>query len=982
MAPDDRFRCPDTGRWARVLFYPAAFLLRRRSLSTKLTLLWGLTVVAMVVAIYSLSRSVEREVEPSERQLAGLPYIPPITRAVQALQLHRGLSATLLAGDAKVAAWREAQASEVDAAIAALVAERPSGPAAEERARALADGWRSLRESGLAMQPEANFDAHTLLVERAGHYALFVADEFLLTQDPDLPSFYLLDTALNKLPNALERLGRLRAYGATLLVRGTVGDAQRLQLRVMLAELDGAVRDVELSLAKASVHNRDLASTLDDLRAELVDAARRVADVVTREVLRGRLDTPPETYLGLATNAIDRGYRLVRESLLPTAATLIDARVNAARSRLWASAVIALLAFAVAVYLSASIYFVTICRLRRLARSARALAAGDLAARVDVDTSDELGSLGESFNHMAAGVASMIEARRDDRERLNATIETAMDAVVQITAEGTIIGWNGQAERMFGWLRGEALGRALAETIIPTQLRDAHREGLARCVATGSSKLSNTRVELQGLHRDGHEFPIELSVTVLEHAGRVEFSGFIRDISKRKEAERLIWTQANFDPLTRLPNRHMFHDRLVQEVQRAARQGHRTALLFIDLDRFKEVNDSLGHASGDELLRQTARRVRACVRTSDTVARLGGDEFTVLLPALDEVRYVERVCAAILGALSEPFDLDGEVVHVSASIGVTVAPDDTSEPSELLKHADQAMYAAKNSGRGHFRFFTSTMQTAAQERRRLVHELRAALRRDQLEVHYQPIVALSTGRIAKAEALLRWRHPERGLVPPDAFIPLAEETGLIVEIGKFVCTTAARQLSEWVRRWDPAFRIAINVSPVQLGRSAGAAYREWLAELDALGLPPRAFEIEITESVFLDQEGDVASKLSEIRRAGVVVALDDFGTGYSSLSYLQRFEVDVLKIDRSFIAEIDANPSSLALTEAIVAMAHRLGLAVVAEGVETPAQRRILESAGCDFAQGWLFGRPVPADAFGQLLALERGGVHAARVGE
>ncbi|MBI5918823.1 MAG: EAL domain-containing protein [Nitrosomonadales bacterium] len=436
---------------------------------------------------------------------------------------------------------------------------------------------------------------------------------------------------------------------------------------------------------------------------------------------------------------------------------------------------------------------------------------------------------------------------------------------------------------------------------------------------------------------------------------------------ERKRAEDLIWQQANYDPVTQLPNRRLFRDRLQQEIRKTGRSQKILALLFIDLDRFKEVNDTLGHDVGDQLLVDAARRVSISVRGSDTVARIGGDEFTVILPNLDEASRVEQVADNIIEALSQPFRLGNEVVYISASVGITLYPNDATEVEDLLKNADQAMYVAKNSGRNCFSYFTSQMQASAQRRLHLIKDLRNALAAQEFRLYFQPIVELSSGQIVKAEALIRWQHPERGLVPPMEFIPLAEEVGLIGDIGDWVFRESARWMQRWHQQGRICGQVSVNKSPNQF--LVTVREEAWLEYLRELGLPGECIVIEITEGLLLNERSEITAKLLQFRDAGILVAIDDFGTGYSSLAYLKKFDIDFLKIDRSFVRDLATDPNDLALSEAIIVMAHKLGLKVIAEGVETSEQRDMLAAAGCDYVQGYLYSRPMPAEVFDVLLA-------------
>ncbi|WP_020484596.1 sensor domain-containing protein [Methylomonas sp. MK1] len=440
------------------------------------------------------------------------------------------------------------------------------------------------------------------------------------------------------------------------------------------------------------------------------------------------------------------------------------------------------------------------------------------------------------------------------------------------------------------------------------------------------------------------------------------------DITEKKKTEGVIWQQANFDPLTQLPNRRMFYDRLSQDIKKAHREHKRLALLFIDLDLFKEVNDTLGHDMGDELLQIAAQRILASVRETDTVARLGGDEFTVILSDVGDPGNAERIAGNLLHKMTECFQLGNEIAYISTSIGIAFYPDDADNLKSLLKHADQAMYAAKRQGRNQYCFFIPTMQESAQARLRLSNDLRLALAGQQFYLCYQPIVELATNTVRKAEALIRWQHPTRGLINPADFIPIAEETGLISSIGNWIFQEAAEQTSRWRQSIHEKFQISINKSPVQF-RNERDSHRDWLDTLEALSLSGQSVVIEITEGLLLDANSSVAEQLLSFRDAGIQVSLDDFGTGYSSLSYLKKFDIDYLKIDQSFVRNLAIGSDDMALCEAIIVMAHKLGIKVIAEGIETSSQRDLLTAAGCDFGQGYLFAKPLPAQEFEKLFA-------------
>lgn len=441
--------------------------------------------------------------------------------------------------------------------------------------------------------------------------------------------------------------------------------------------------------------------------------------------------------------------------------------------------------------------------------------------------------------------------------------------------------------------------------------------------------------------------------------------GISRDITEKRAADELIWKQANYDALTELPNRNMMRDRMEQEMKKAARSGRNIVLMFLDLDRFKEVNDTLGHDMGDTLLVAAAERIQGAVRDSDTVARQGGDEFTVILSDLDDMTCVERIANSILARLAEPFDLSGDKAYITGSIGITFFPEDADSVDQLVKNADQAMYAAKSLGRNRFAYFTPSMHQAALERIHLAKDLRTAREDNQFSLCYQPIVDLRNGLVCKAEALIRWHHPERGFVSPLEFIPVAEETGHILEIGDWVFSQAIRQVREWRQNFHPDFQVSINTSPLQFMEESSKP-DVWLRALEKQELPGDALTVEITEGLLMESSTEISEKLTVFRQGGVQIALDDFGTGYSSLAYLRRFDIDYLKIDKAFVQNLTADSDDMALCEAIIVMAHKLGLYVVAEGIETQEQCDLLAGVGCDYGQGYYFARPMPAEQFAE----------------
>ncbi|WP_257878130.1 bifunctional diguanylate cyclase/phosphodiesterase [Ralstonia pickettii] len=537
---------------------------------------------------------------------------------------------------------------------------------------------------------------------------------------------------------------------------------------------------------------------------------------------------------------------------------------------------------------------------------------------------------------------------------------SSSEAMMVTTLDGQVVDVNPAFTVTTGYTAQEFKGQssdAIRSECNDGTVIDAMREG----VSTRGSWSGEYLIR----RKDGSEFPALLTVDTFADSalGEPRRVALIHDMTEKKRAEEVIWRQANFDALTELPNRHMFYNRLRQEIARARQASTQLALLFIDLDRFKEVNDTLGHDQGDVLLKEIARRISAIVRGTDTVARLAGDEFTIILPDLPDAGAATPIIRALLARIAAPLQLGEESVEVSASIGVALYPRDADSAESLLVRADQAMFAAKSAGRNQWAVFTPALQRAEQERLRVTSDLRVALTQGQLAVHYQPIVDLLTGKVRKAEALIRWTHPVRGEIDPADFIPVAEDSGLIVEIGKWVLNQALDQLVQWHATLDNTLQVSVNKSPLEF-RAHQSSTESWPKVVERRGLPPHSLVVEITEGSLMADSDEVVEHLHEFRRAGVDIALDDFGTGYSSLSYLKRFDINYIKIDQSFVRSLAHDPKDIALCSAIVSMAHALHIKVIAEGIETEEQKAILVAAGCDYGQGHLFCPPVPRAAF------------------
>ncbi|WP_317205138.1 EAL domain-containing protein [Janthinobacterium sp.] len=574
-----------------------------------------------------------------------------------------------------------------------------------------------------------------------------------------------------------------------------------------------------------------------------------------------------------------------------------------------------------------------------------------------------LKAFGDLQSHSHA-LEQQVLARTADLQRFRTAMDATADAILLVSRDSMrFVEANATGCRMLGYTRAELFG------IGPAQLAaagGAPMEGVYDAIIAGQSSGALSETELR--RKDGSLVQVEVHHQALAAGADWIIVAVVRDITERRQAQQRLHHQAHHDALTGLPNRTLFYDALKKTLALARENGWLVAVLFIDLDHFKNINDTLGHAIGDALLVQFSERLTQCVRLRDTVGRLGGDEFALILVMQDGQQGAAQVAKKIREVLRAPFDLQGYEVIITASIGITICPEDASEPDTLIKYADTAMYQAKHAGRDTYRFFTAQMNVDVLARLELENALRKAFEHEEFVLHYQPKVQLGSGRIAGLEALLRWERPGHGLVSPAAFIPVLEETGMIVRVGSWVITAACRQIGLWLRSPVGAVHVSVNVSGRQFVE--GDLDADVIGALGSYGVPAELLELELTETSLMANTERTIASLRNLRRRGVQISVDDFGTGYSSLAYLRRFPIDKLKIDIAFIRDVTSNPDDAAIVRAIISMAHSLNLVVVAEGVETEAQLNHLRRQRCDQIQGYYFSRPLSAERMDALLRL------------
>ena len=579
---------------------------------------------------------------------------------------------------------------------------------------------------------------------------------------------------------------------------------------------------------------------------------------------------------------------------------------------------------------------------------------------------------GTDLEHLSELIARLVQEReeakeqmRKSEERFRALTENALDITAIVSPEGRIDYASPSVEPVMGYTPAELLGTGLLHLVHPEDAGELQQD----LIRVAGSLPGDRTIVARFQHRGGSWRVLEVAGNnCLEHPAVRGIVLNCRDITERMLAQDRIRHLAHHDELTGLPNRNLFRDRAHQAMAQADRSHRRLALMFLDLDRFKHINDSLGHHIGDRLLQQMAERLAGAVRQMDTVARLGGDEFVVVLPDIRDVQDLTPLAAKLLEISAAPVQIEGNEVHVSGSLGISVFPDDGADLDTLMRNADTAMYHAKEYGGNNFQYFTPRMNEVARERLLLETRLRRAICQQEFVLHYQPIVSASTGDIVGIEALVRWQDPERGLLPPGYFIGVAEDAGLINALGAWVLQEACRQNREWQDMGLARLPVAVNLSAEQF---RSLALVETVSEaLERSGLQPKHLELEITETLLMQQSEQTAILLDRLNAMGLELAIDDFGTGYSSLSYLTRFPIHKLKIDKSFVRDIGSDPSDASITSAVIAMAQSLKLKVLAEGVETREQLEFLRLRGCHELQGYLFSTPLPAQ---DLAAVMRG---------
>ncbi len=945
---------------------PAIRLVERLRYPRKFGLIFIIVLIPLVSLSISLVSTINRDISLLENESRGLAYINAVRLPIEHIQQHRGMTHAYLNGSDEFGERIRRKRPVIDDYMRALSAadrQHGAGFAMADRVAALEHQWHAIKTRSLDQGPVSALKAHSDLIADMIKLVGAVADASGITLDPELDTYYLGDAVARSLPRLIENMGLARAVGAGIATRGAHTRESYIQLSILSSQIAADTKQSSAGLLTAGRINPQTGAGLSSFQSFNDRAISDMQSLLNRLLMdTDTISIDGEIVFDTATAAITGSYSLY-DAIAAEMDRLLGQRMQSARGIKRVTQLVVISVLLVVAYLFAGFYFSVIESINRIGSATRQVAQGDLNTRLVLSTGDELQQVAVDFNAMTKEWQLAESQRWENEQQIRDLLDSTVEAIFGLDKEGVCTFANPACVRMLGYRDAqEIVGRKMHELI------HLHPPETPLCVTSDNTILhsfpldSCMRVDTETLWRsDGSSFPVEYRSHPIKREDEVIGTVItLMDITERRKQEEHILHQAHFDSLTQLPNRFLSLDRLSQLLNDAQRSQERVAVLFLDLDDFKKINDTLGHETGDNVLTMTAERLRSTLRSGDTVGRLGGDEFIILLGGLSEAEGALPVVENILNRFWDPFIIDGRELMLTTSIGISVYPCDGTTPSELLRNADAAMYHSKDHGRNTYSYFTESMNHKVARRLALEEQLHGALERDEFEVVYQPQIAVDTGAVIGAEALLRWHSSVLGTVSPAEFIPIAEHTGLIVPLGEFVLARALAMAADCQQLHRGDFRMAVNISPRQV-RDPGLV--DFITDsLLRSGLTSNSLELEITEGMLMSGHVHVDNALSALGQLGLSIAMDDFGTGYSSLNYLRSYPFDVLKIDRSFVSDITEDPANRELINTIVAMGHGLGLKVVAEGVETPEQFEYLSALGCDYAQGYLFSKPVKAD--------------------
>src|SRR3989338_2026959 len=907
----------------------------------------GILVVIIALFNFNLLNSSYTEIKTAQNEIAGLEYSHQIARTIEHLQLHRGLTAGYLSGNSFLKeiiaeeAQIEAQIKTVDAISAkAGFMLNSTDP---NNWTLIRTEWQTLQARAIGLSVKESFDSHSALIDKAIHLLGDISDHSGLTTDQDIGINHLGNLVTFAIPNLIEHLGRLLAGVMAVMPHEKIANEDKANLNNLKVHITKTLEHIQHDLAAVATSSPELGAKIGKFSPELEQNINDVFELT--DVIASPLhpEVKADQLFSSFSVPVKNGYALlnVTHDLVKTG---LDSRLERQYKWLYLNLAFSIAGIVLLVYLARWASKSIANGIRRLELGSKKLRLVNNKLNMTID------------NLQKAGEQLQLSAQ---------VFESSRDAITITDAQGTIITVNEAFTTTTGYPMAEAVGRN------PRILQSGrHDKEFYRVMWASIQEHGHWQGEIWNKRKNGEIYPEWLKITAVKNRSQdttnyiAVFSDITGDIRAAEHIQRL----AYYDTLTDLPNRALLSDRLDLAIAHAKRSGYKCAVLFLDMDRFKNINDALGHSIGDQLLKSVATRLKECAREVDTVARMGGDEFVVVMDGMAEIGSILTVARKMLHSLSQPYEVEGHNIRATPSIGISVYPEDGTDRESLIMNADSAMYHAKENGRNDFKFFVPDMKTKVAEKLFIESDLRKALEYGQFVLHYQPQVDILTGHIIGAEALVRWNHPTAGLISPAKFIPIAEESGLIVPLGEWILNEACRQNLAWQKTGLPPISIAVNLSAVQFRQQNLCQLINKV--LSDTGLDPHYIELELTEGLVMSNTNSAIETPNCFKEMGVHISIDDFGTGYSSLSYLKHFPIDFLKIDQSFVRDITTNPDDAAITTAIINMAQGLNLRTIAEGVETADQLAFLRLHSCDVVQWYYFSKPVPATEFADILQM------------
>ncbi|MDC9728673.1 MAG: EAL domain-containing protein, partial [Methyloprofundus sp.] len=944
-------------------FYPASFLMGRLNFAKKSFTLALFILFSFFIISSSLYIQLNTRINSAKTQLIGLEALPSIFKAIQEIQQHRGLSASVLGGNHKQKEQLSLKTLDTTKSLQLLKIAIPtnmsqSAPWLQSQAH-----WQEITKAGMTWSVEKNFSLHSQLVQQLLILSQELADKYLLTNQTDIATYYLINTMLYQLAPTQEFMGETRAKGMGIIAAGASTEIQRQEIYTLLSQVKYTTNLLGINLKRTGYYNPEIQSILTHQKQEIMTISENIAQLVEHNIFQKQYSILPEEFFDIITVGINRTYHTLYNALLPTAVSLTKKQLLQHQIALQQITLIIVLLFLFLFYFSVGVYLSIQKNIQSISKTAIALAHGDYQERSQLaKNNDELNVIRKSLNFMADQLTQHIQNVEAGKRRIQAIVDSSHEGVTITDHKGLIIDTNKAFTQITGYSHEEVIGKN------PSLLSSGKQSSefyTAMWHSVNNNKFWSG--EVWNRKKSGELFISQLSITAVVEDNQQYYVGMLSDITENKEQQANLEMMAHYDVLTQLPNRALFADRFRLALAHSKRKQSILAVCFLDLDNFKPINDNYGHATGDQLLIEVSNRLKACVRDDDTVSRQGGDEFALLIGDIESKSECEEILARIHTSLYLPYLIDGQAHQVTASCGVTLFPNDNADIDTLVRHADQAMYQAKLAGKHQFQFFNPQQDKQLKQEYNQREEVHEALTNQELVLYYQPKVNMRTGKVFGAEALIRWAHPSKGIIPPLTFLPLIEGTDLEIEVGNWVIDQALNQLNRWLAN-GLTLEISVNISSYHLQSPLFINQLESTLEKYPL-VPSHFLQLEILESSALSDLYTISHIIQTCQKTlGVSIALDDFGTGYSSLTHLRNLSANIIKIDQSFVRDVLEDPSDYAIIDGVIGLSQAFNRDVIAEGVETTHHGLMLLLMGCNKAQGYGISRPLPAANFSTWL--------------